>query len=108
MTAAGLGRYGPELEAAVYFCCLEALQNAAKHAPAAQVRVRVWEEAGGLLFSVSDDGPGFEPGRARSGQGFVNMADRLGSIGGTIRWESQPGQGTQVLGSIPLVPGRPS
>ncbi len=103
VTAAGVGRYGPEVEAAVYFCCLEALQNAAKHAPGVPVRVRVWEEAGGLLFSVSDDGPGFEQGLARRGQGFVNMADRLGSIGGTIRWESQPGHGTVVLGSIPLL-----
>ena len=103
VTAAGVGRYSPEVEAAVYFCCLEALQNAAKHAPGMPVRVRVWEEAGGLLFSVTDDGPGFEPGQARRGQGLVNMADRLGSIGGTIRWESQPGHGTVVRGSIPLL-----
>jgi signal transduction histidine kinase len=67
------------------------------------VQVRLWEESGGLLFSVSDDGPGFDPAVARSGHGFVNMADRLGAIGGTVRWESHPGQGAQVLGSIPLL-----
>ncbi len=67
------------------------------------MEVRVWEEAGGLLFSVSDDGPGFDQERARGGHGFVNMADRLGSIGGRIRWESQPGQGSQILGSVPLL-----
>jgi signal transduction histidine kinase len=99
----GIGRYTPEIEAAVYFCCLEAMQNAAKHAPKARVQVRLWEESGGLLFSVSDDGPGFDPAVARSGHGFVNMADRLGAIGGTVRWESQPGHGAQVLGSIPLL-----
>jgi signal transduction histidine kinase len=99
----GTGRYGPEIEAAVYFCCLEALQNAAKHAPGAHVEVRLWEESGGLLFSVSDDGPGFDPVAARGGHGFVNMADRLGAIGGTVRWESHPGEGAQVLGSIPLL-----
>lgn len=99
----GIGRYSPEIEAAVYFCCLEALQNAAKHAPQARVDARIWEESGGLLFSVSDDGPGFDPAAARGGHGFVNMADRLGAIGGTVRWESQPGQGAQVLGSIPLL-----
>ena len=60
MTAEGIGRYSPDIEAAVYFCCLEALQNAAKHAPEATVEVRLWEESGGLLFSVSDDGPGFD------------------------------------------------
>jgi signal transduction histidine kinase len=103
VTADGIGRYGPEIEAAVYFCCLEALQNAGKHAPQARVELRVWEESGGLLFSVIDDGPGFDPVAARGGHGFVNMADRLGAIGGTVRWESQPGQGAQIRGSIPLL-----
>ncbi len=101
--ADGIGRYGPEVEAAVYFCCLEALQNAAKHAAGARVDLRIWEEEGGLLFSVSDDGPGFDTDQVRGGHGFVNMADRLGSIGGTVRWESQPGQGSQVQGSVPLL-----
>ena len=99
----GIGRYSPEIEAAVYFCCLEALQNAAKHAPQARVELRVWEESGGLLFSVGDDGPGFDAAGVRRSHGFVNMADRLGAIGGSVRWESQPGHGTQVLGTIPLL-----
>mgnify|MGYP001223020743 CR=1 FL=1 len=103
VTTDGIGRYTAEIEAAVYFCCLEALQNAAKHAPEAHVELRVWEESGGLLFSVSDDGPGFDPAAARGGHGFVNMADRLGAIGGTVRWESHPGSGAQILGSIPLL-----
>jgi signal transduction histidine kinase len=101
--AAGIGRYGPEVEAAIYFCCLEALQNAAKHAAGSDVELKVWEEEGGLLFSVCDDGPGFDQEKAQSGHGFINMADRLGSIGGTIRWESQPGHGATVRGSIPLL-----
>jgi signal transduction histidine kinase len=103
VTAGGIGRYTPDIEAAIYFCCLEALQNAGKHAPEARVEVRVWEESGGLLFSVSDDGPGFDAATARRGHGFVNMADRLGAIGGTVRWESHPGQGAQVLGTVPLL-----
>jgi signal transduction histidine kinase len=103
LSADGIGRYALEVESAVYFCCLEALQNAAKHAPGAQVEVRVWEQSGGLLFSVADDGPGFDPERARGGHGFVNMADRLGAIGGTVRWESQPGEGSRILGSVPLL-----
>ena len=103
VTTDGIGRYTPDIEAAIYFCCLEALQNAGKHAPLARVQVRVWEESGGLLFSVSDDGPGFDVAAARKGHGFVNMADRLGAIGGTVRWESQPGHGAQVLGTIPLL-----
>jgi signal transduction histidine kinase len=99
----GIGRYPSETEAAVYFCCLEALQNAAKHAPDAHVEVRVWEESGGLLFTVSDDGPGYDPEKAQRGHGYVNMADRLGAIGGTVRWDSVVGKGSQVRGSVPLV-----
>jgi signal transduction histidine kinase len=98
-----IGRYSPDIEAAIYFCCLEALQNAAKHAEGASVELRVWEESGGLLFSVIDSGPGFEVASARKGHGFVNMADRLGAIGGTVRWQSEPGHGAQIRGSIPLV-----
>jgi signal transduction histidine kinase len=102
VTAPGIGRYPADIEAAVYFCCLEALQNAAKHAPGAAVAVRLWEESGGLLFAVADDGPGFDIATARGGHGQTNMADRLGAIGGTVRWQSQPGHGTTVQGSIPL------
>ncbi|HEY6425926.1 MAG TPA: histidine kinase, partial [Acidimicrobiales bacterium] len=76
--ADGIGRYPTEAEAAVYFCCLEALQNAAKHAPGAHVEVKLWEELGGLLFTVSDDGPGYDVDKAQKGHGYVNMADRLG------------------------------
>jgi signal transduction histidine kinase len=99
----GIGRYSPEVEAAVYFCCLEALQNAAKHARGGHVEIRVWAESGGLLFTVSDDGPGFDAESTAHGHGFVNMADRLGAIGGTVRWQAAPGKGAQVHGSIPLV-----
>ena len=103
VTAEGIGRYGPEIESAVYFCCLEALQNAAKHAAGAPVDVRLWESSGGLLFSVTDDGPGFDVAHAKDGHGYVNMADRLGAIGGTVRWESALGQGTRVTASVPLL-----
>jgi signal transduction histidine kinase len=98
-----IGRYPAEVEAAIYFSCLEALQNAAKHAPDATVQLRLWTESGGLLFSVTDDGPGFDPAVARRGHGFVNMADRLGAIGGTVRWDSRPGHGAAISGSVPLV-----
>jgi signal transduction histidine kinase len=98
-----VGRYPAEVEAAIYFSCLEALQNAAKHAPDATVELRLWAESGGLLFSVTDDGPGFDPAVARRGHGFVNMADRLGAIGGTVRWDSKPGHGAAISGSVPLV-----
>ncbi|MHB8465621.1 MAG: sensor histidine kinase [Acidimicrobiales bacterium] len=102
VTADGIARYRPEIEAAVYFCCLEALQNAAKHAPDARVHIRLWEEGGGLLFEVADEGPGFDPVVATQGHGYLNMSDRLGAIGGTVRWESAPGGGGRVSGALPL------
>jgi signal transduction histidine kinase len=101
--ANGIRRYPQDVEAAVYFCCLEALQNAMKHAgPAATVVVRVWEEAGALRFAVTDDGVGLDPAAKATGAGFVNMRDRLGAIGGSLRVQSSPGAGTSVLGVLPL------
>ena len=105
--ADGVGRHAPEIEAAVYFCCLEALQNAAKYAGSgASARVRIWEDAGGLLFEVSDDGTGFAPGRNGEGAGLTNMRDRLGAVGGTLRVESD-GHGTRVHGAVPVSAPKP-
>ena len=100
--ADGLGRYTSELEAAVYFCCLEAMQNAAKHAPESNVAISLRETDGVMHFSVKDDGPGFDVATATAGHGYVNMSDRLGAIGGTIQWRSAPGEGAEITGSIPL------
>jgi signal transduction histidine kinase len=99
-----LRRYSRELEAAVYFCCIEALQNAGKYAGAgATARVRLWEEAGGLLFEVVDDGAGFDAGTAGQGAGITNMSDRIGAVGGRLHVESKPGRGTRVTGLVPLM-----
>src|SRR6266550_3961228 len=77
LEADGVGRFAPEIEAAVYFCCLEAMQNAAKHPGAeADARVRIWEDAGGLLFEVCDDGAGFVIGGHTDGAGLTNMSNR--------------------------------
>jgi signal transduction histidine kinase len=101
--AQGIGRYPPEREAAVYFCCLEALQNAGKYAgDGATATVTLREEAGGLVFDVQDDGMGFDVSARRLGAGFTNMNDRLGAVGGTLRVASTPGVGTRVSGAIPL------
>ena len=102
VTADGVGRHPTEVEAAVYFCCLEALQNAAKHAPDASVQLVVEERPGRLSFSVTDDGPGFDVAAATAGHGYVNMSDRLGAIGGSVDWRSAPGEGATVSGEIPL------
>jgi signal transduction histidine kinase len=100
--AEGLPRYPSELEAAVYFCCLEALQNAAKHAPESSVAIELREVDGVVQFSVTDDGPGFDAETATAGHGFVNMSDRLGAIGGAVEWSSTRGEGARIWGTIPL------
>jgi signal transduction histidine kinase len=103
--APGVGRHPPEREATIYFCCVEALQNAAKHAgDGAQITIRVWEEEGGLRFEVSDDGAGFDPGGRGAGVGLTNMRDRLGAIGGRLSIASERGRGTSVSGTIPIAP----
>jgi signal transduction histidine kinase len=97
-------RHDPEVEAAVYFCCMEALQNAGKHAgDSASAVVRVWQDADALHWSVEDDGPGFDAASgAGAGHGFVNMRDRMGAFGGTIDVLSSPGKGTTIRGHVPL------
>jgi signal transduction histidine kinase len=98
-----LGRYSPEVEATVYFCCIEALQNAAKHGGArALATLRVWEEEDGLQFEVSDEGAGFDVAAGVRGAGLTSMEDRLGALGGRLSIGSVPGQGTRVSGVIPL------
>ncbi|HEY3881048.1 MAG TPA: histidine kinase, partial [Trebonia sp.] len=105
--ARDIGRYGLEIESAVYFCCLEALQNAARHAAGARVGVRLWEESGGLLFAVTDDGPGFDAAVAGAGHGYTNMADRLGAIGGTVRWSPPPAAARRSAVPSRCFSGRP-
>lgn len=98
----GLRRYAPEVEAAVYFCCLEALQNAAKHAGGTtRATIRVREIDGDLVFDVSDDGAGFRPADAVRSGGLTNMRDRAGAAGGMLDVTSEPGGGTLVHGVVP-------
>ncbi|HEV8596746.1 MAG TPA: histidine kinase, partial [Candidatus Dormibacteraeota bacterium] len=99
--AHGVERYDQQVEAAVYFCALEALQNVAKYADATSAVVRLAASNGRLSFEVADDGRGFEPGAAR-GSGLQGMADRLDAIGGRLEIESEPGRGTVVRGIIDI------
>lgn len=97
---AGLRRYGDETEIAVYFCCLEALQNVAKHGgPDAQARVTLRPDGPHhLCFEVRDPGVGFNPDAPTRGHGLINMRDRIEAAGGTLKVDSRPGGGTVVSG----------
>jgi signal transduction histidine kinase len=98
----GIGRYPAEVEAAVYFACLEAVINAAKHAAGSSVVVTLAEDGGSLTFSVRDDGAGFDPAERRPGTRMGNMVDRVGGLDGSLEIHSAPGQGTEVTGRVPL------
>jgi signal transduction histidine kinase len=89
-------------EVAVYFCCLEALQNATKHAHANLVSVEVACVAGEWRFAVTDDGVGFDVGAPDGRGGLAKLAERVGVFGGQVRAESAPGAGTRVRGTVPL------
>ncbi len=100
--AVSIGRYPAEVEAAVYFCVLEALQNIAKYANASAGKVRLWVHGDELAFSVTDDGAGFDPATTRLGSGLQNMSDRLAALDGSLEIRSRPGDGTTLLGRIPV------
>jgi signal transduction histidine kinase len=98
----GLTRHAPELETAVYFTCLEAAQNAFKHADGATGVWLTLHEDAALRFEVRDDGRGFEPPAADYNGGLRNMRDRIEAIGGRLMIDSAPGQGTRIRGAVSL------
>jgi signal transduction histidine kinase/SAM-dependent methyltransferase len=104
-----LARFDAEVEAAVYFCCLEALQNVAKHAGASHVAITLDHEAGRgrLRFTVRDDGAGFDPAALQRGHGLTNLSDRVEALGGHLTIESSPGEGTAVVGVVPVAVDAP-
>jgi Histidine kinase-, DNA gyrase B-, and HSP90-like ATPase len=102
--APGIGRYAQDVEAAVYFCVLEALQNVAKYAHASAACVTLGYGGHCLAFAVTDDGRGFDQSAAPAGSGVQGMADRLAALGGTLRVSSAPGHGTEVTGRVPTTP----
>jgi signal transduction histidine kinase len=100
--AVDLGRFSQDVEAAIYFSCLEALQNVTKYAEASQVKISLARNNGRLSFAVTDDGVGFDPASASQGTGLQGIADRLDALGGTLEVVSAVGEGTAVNGSVPV------
>jgi signal transduction histidine kinase len=104
ITATDLGRYAPEVEAAVYFSSLEALQNIAKYAEASSATVHLVASNGSLRFTIRDDGRGFDTNATGYGSGLQGIADRLGALEGTLAVSSVVGAGTTLTGSLPVAP----
>jgi signal transduction histidine kinase len=103
VTEATVGRFSPEIELAVYYCGLEAVQNASKHAGVdAHIALRLFVEADQLHLEVRDNGPGFDVVHVQDGDGLQNMRDRLGAVRGHLDVISKPGEGTLVAASAPV------
>jgi signal transduction histidine kinase len=100
--AEGIGRFSQDIEAAVYFCCLETLQNVAKYAAASQVQICVAAHDSFLHFTVTDDGVGYDVSRTPMGSGQRNIADRLAALDGRVEITSEPGKGTTVTAQLPF------
>ena len=98
----GVGRFSPDVESAVYFSCLEALQNVAKYANATTAVVALTDGSGELRFEIHDDGRGFDQTATSYGTGLQGIADRLAAIGGELQVTSEPGRGTTVVGLVPV------
>ncbi|MFN2464802.1 MAG: histidine kinase [Candidatus Dormibacteria bacterium] len=100
--AEGLRRYPQEVEAAVYFCVLEALQNVQKYSGPTRAVVRLHQGEAELSFEVEDEGAGFDVTIVKRGSGLKNMEDRVDALGGSLELRSTPGTGTLLRGSLPL------
>jgi signal transduction histidine kinase len=98
----GVGRYGQDVETAIYFACLEALNNVAKYADASSVRIALSEDGDAIRFEVHDDGRGFDPASTARGTGLQGIVDRVAAVGGRVDVTSRPGQGTSVVGWVPV------
>jgi signal transduction histidine kinase len=105
IVASDIGWSEPDVEIAVYLCCLESIQNAAKHAgPGASVTVRLRRDANELAFTVHDTGLGFDPRATAPGAGLTNVRDRIDTVGGRVEIVAAPGRGTTVAGVVPWPP----
>jgi len=99
----GAGRYPLEVEAAAYFCCLEGLENAAKHGgDSVHATIVIAEQDGKLIFEISDDGTGFERSADEPRGGLQHITDRVDALSGELHISSRPGHGTRIRGTIPL------
>jgi signal transduction histidine kinase len=96
----GVGRYASEIEAALYFSVLEALQNVVKYADATKATVTLSAHRDSLTFEVTDDGVGFDTEAVSRGIGLQSMSDRLEALGGSLVVRSMPGGGTTVGGAV--------
>jgi signal transduction histidine kinase len=98
----GVARYRADVEAAVYFSVLEAMNNVAKYAEANSTEISLSQRNGSLEFTVRDDGRGFDPAVTTHGTGLQGIVDRLDAIGGSLTIETAPDAGVTLSGVVPV------
>jgi two-component system, NarL family, sensor kinase len=108
VTERRFGRYGADLEAAIFFACLETVQNAMKHAGGVDIEVTLVDHGEELRFVVQDAGAGFDPTTTGDGSGLGHVADRIAAAGGHVTIDTAPGQGCRVEGRVPLATSSPA
>jgi signal transduction histidine kinase len=94
------GRLPDSAEVAAYYVVAESLTNAAKHAGASEVTVKVDTDGSDLRLCIRDDGAGGADSRA--GSGLVGLRDRVEALGGRLLVSSPVGNGTSLVATIPL------
>lgn len=102
ITEYGVGRYDRSIEIAVYYCCLEAVQNAGKHSGAKLVTIDLRAGSDRLDVTVEDDGGGFSA-PPLPGVGLANMRDRIEGLGGTLVVEATAAGGARVRATVPTL-----
>jgi two-component system, NarL family, sensor histidine kinase UhpB len=99
------GMLSPDAELALYRIVQEALSNVARHAAAGSVRLRLTHSGRSVVALVEDDGRGFAAATemANGGLGLYGMQERAAYVGGTVDIDSEPGRGTRVRATIPVM-----
>jgi len=105
------GEIDESTEVALYFVCVEAIQNATKHGgpdTTIEISLAATDDGQDLLVTVVDDGPGFEPDRHEDSRGLLNMTDRVGALGGDLAIRTAPGSGTTITARLPRTSDEPA
>lgn len=96
-------RFDPEVEAALFFCCVQSLQNAARHAGGGEIAARLDRDQDAIVFTVSDRSSGLDAGSTPDGMDLQIMRDRIEALDGTFEVRSEFGQGRVIAGSVPAL-----
>lgn len=102
VSAANVGTYPPDVQAAIYFAAVEAITNASAYARPSHIDVGITDTGAEIVVTVTDDGSGFDPPSTGEGVGLTNIRDRVEALGGELVVRSAIGVGTMIEARIPV------